>query len=370
MNSLMITNQGHSKIFFSLVILFIFCNTWAMAQEKGPADDLWTMYQNGEFEKVVAQGRLLVATDSETAQVNLAIGRSLVHLDKYDDAFPYLTKSVQMDPQKTWVYAWAQVYLGMTNWKLGDDERASQAFILARDCAATKNATRNAETYMLRLGLSEFFAQWIPFETDHFSFRFSGRLKGVDRASFARRHEEAYAVITRWFGAEPEEKIRFLLWSSQDEADEAGVGKLGYSKPLMFLTHAVIGQTRGHEMTHIIAFHALNPININGLINEGIAVHMDQTNRDQMKRAQALRKDAGPEGFRVSIPAMWQDWSLAPGEYSYPLAGAFVAMLLEKGGKEKFVEFFKDQSYSHAKEIYGPELAGWVAEFEEKIYKN
>ena len=352
-----------------ITLLITLISTPVLAQEKGPADDLWEIYKEGQFEEVVTKGRVLLATDNETAQVNLAVGRSLVHLEKYDEAFPYLTKSVQQDQDKTWVYAWAQVYLGLTNWKLGDDERASQAFILARDCVATKNATRNAVNYMLRLGLSEFFADWIPFETDHFSFRFSGRLTDFDRAEFARSHEEAYAVITKWFGGQPDEKIRFLLWSNQDEADEVSIGALGFSKPEMYLVHARKGQTVGHEMTHVISYYALKPTNRTGLINEGIAVHMDLTNRDQMKRAQELRQTAELEKIKTSIPAMWEDWSLAPSEYSYPLAGAFVAMLIDKGGKEKFLEFFKDQSYSHAKLVYGSDLSGWINDFEEKLYR-
>ncbi len=339
------------------------------AQEKGPADDLWDLYQQGRFEDVVVQGRVLLATDKETAQVNLAVGRSLVHLEKFEDAFAYLTKAAQMDPQKTWVYAWAEVYLGLTHWKLGDDERASQAFILGRDCAATKNATRNAETYLLRLGLSEFFVDWTHFETEHFSFRFSGRLNNFDRVAFARRYEGAYADIAQWFGGGPEEKIRFLLWSSQEEADEGGIGQLGFSKPEIFLVHARIQQTVGHEMTHVISYHALNPTVRNGLINEGIAVYMDQTNRDQMEKARSLREAGEAEAIMVSIPAMWEDWSLAPSEYSYPLAGAFVSMLIDKGGKDKFLEFFKDQSFGHAQVVYGSDLAGWIEGFEKKLYR-
>ncbi len=353
----------------TLALLLCLLPSFISAQEKGPADDLWILYKQGQFEEVVAQGRVLLVTHTETAQVNLAVGRSLVHLEKFDDAFPYLTKSAQMDPQKTWVYAWAQVYLGLVNWKLGDDNRASQAFILARDCVATKNATRSAVTYMLRLGLSEFFADWVPLETEHFSFRISGRLKNFDRIAFVRRHEEAYAKITKWFGGQPEEKIRFLLWSSQEEADEGGIGTLGFSKPEMFLTHAVIGQTVGHEMTHIISYYALNPTVRNGLINEGIAVFMDQTNRDQMERARSLRDGGKSEEIRVSIPAMWEDWSLAPSEYSYPLAGAFVSMLIENGGKDKFFEFFLDQSYQHAQLVYGSDLSGWIENFEDKLYQ-
>jgi tetratricopeptide (TPR) repeat protein len=341
----------------------------AQDQEGGPADDLWELYKEGRFEEVITLGKALLATENETAQVNLAVGRSLVDLEKIEDAFPYLTRAVDLDPNRTWVYAWAQLYLGNTHLESGDDDRARQAWMAARDCGATRNATRNAGNNLKYFGLSEFFADWKPFGTEHFSFRFSGRLKDFDRVEFARRYENAYAEITQWFGGGPDKTIRFLLWSSQDEADEAGMPALGFSRPAQHLIHAVQGQTVGHEMTHIISFHALKPTVRTGLINEGISVHMDLTGRDQMERARALKASANPEPLKVSIPAMWLDWSLAPEAFSYPVAGAFVGMLIEKGGKDKFLEFFQDQSYENAQKVYGGDLAGWIKNFEDELYR-
>ena len=341
----------------------------ALAQDGGPADVLWEYYGKGDFEEVIAQGKALLVTGEETAMVNLAVGRSYVDLEKYDEGFPYLTRAVELDTDKTWVYAWAQVYLGVLHFKTGNEQRAAQAWILARDCRATRNATRNAENNLKFLGLSEFFFEWKPFETDHFLFRFSGRLENFDRVEFARSHEEAYEKISAWFGGGPEEKTRFFLWSSGDEAKEAGMPPLGFSRPRANLTHAALGQTLGHEMTHIISHYAINPTVVTGLINEGIAVHMDLTGRDQMKRARGIVEKTVPRPLKVSIPALWLDWTLAPDTFSYPLAGAFVNMLLEKGGKERFLEFFKDQSYSHALEIYGNDLHDWIRDFEEELYQ-
>ncbi len=339
------------------------------AQEVGPADALWEIYKQGDFEGVVLQGKAMLITDNETAQVNLAVGRSLVHLDKFDEAFPYLKRAAELDPQKNWVYAWAQVYLGISHFKTGQEKRAGQAWILARDCNATRNATRSAENNLNYLGLSEFFEQWKSFESEHFKFRFSGRLQDFNRVDFARSHDQAYGIITKWFGGGPDQKIRFLLWSSQEEADEAGMPTMGFSRPEEYLTHAVLGQTVGHEMTHIISRHAMKPTVISGLINEGVAVHMDLTGRDQMQRAINLMAEAKVKPLKVSIPALWLDWSLLPDLYSYPVAGAFVGMLVENGGKEKFLEFFVDQSFGHAQEVYGSDLQTWIDDFEKELYQ-
>lgn len=340
-----------------------------IAQETGPADPLWDLYRQGEFESVVVQGKAMLATENETAQVNLAVGRSLVHLEKYDDAFVFLSRAVELDSRKTWVYAWAQVYLGISHFETGNEDRARQAWILARDCQATRNATRSAETSLKLLGLSEFFDKWEAFETQHFSCRFSGRLIDFNRVEYARSLEEAYDTISTWFGGGPDEKIRFLLWANQAEADEAGMPPMSFSNPEEYLTHSLRAQPMGYELTHIISLYALNPTIQNGLISEGIAVHMDLTGRNQMKQARKVLAESNPKPLEVSIPALWLDWTLSPEEFSLPVAGAFVNMLVEKGGKKRFLEFFKDQSYEHALLIYGDGLKSWINDFEEELYR-
>lgn len=355
----------------SLLVLALLVPVLAFAQtaNPGPADALWPLYKEGRFQEVVTEGKALLADDANTAQVNLAVGRSLVDLERFSEALPFLQQAVALDPDQTWVFAWAQVYLGAAHLQSGDDDAARQAWRLARDCHATRNATRNAESQLKFFGLSEFFDAWQPFETEHFSFRFSGRLKDFDRVKFARRHEKAYAAISKWFGGGPDRKIRFFLWAEQQEADEAGMPVLGFSRPTLYVTHALLGQTVGHEMTHIISFYALEPSVRNGLINEGVAVYLDQTHRDQLQRARRLRAQEAKAAVRVSIPAVWQDWSLAPESYGYPLAGAWVKLLVDKGGKKKFFEFFTDQSYAHAQEVYGDRLADWITEFEHQLYQ-
>jgi len=353
----------------SLLVLAMLLNaTVALAQETGPADDLWPLYREGRFEEVITQGKALLATGTETAAVNLAVGRSLVDLQRFEEGIPYLEKAIDQDANRTWVYAWAQLYLGNSYLAQGNYQRAGQVWTLARDCDATRNATRNAGNNLLGFGLSEFFADWQEFETEHFSFLFSDRLTDLDRVQYARNREEAYEKISTWFGGGPDQRIRFIVWANQDEADEAGMPSLGFSRPALNLTHTLVQQTVGHEMTHVISYHALKPTVRTGLINEGTAVHMDLTGRDQMQRARGILESLKPRPPIVSIPALWLDWSLAPDAFSYPLAGAFVQMLIDKGGKEKFLEFYPDQSYAHAQAIYGDDLLAWTEEFEKRLY--
>jgi tetratricopeptide (TPR) repeat protein len=335
----------------------------SVTAEQGPADPLWELYQAGRFDDVINRGKALINTGQGTAQVQLAVGRALTDTGSFAEAVLFLEGAVSGDPDRTWVYAWGQVYLGSCHWKLGDSERARRAWIAARDADATRNATRNAVGNLSAFGLAESFDDWQRFRTDHFHFLFSDRLTDLDRTDFARRREEAYAEISAWFGGGPAEPVLFVVWSDQAEADAAGMPTLGFARPDLNLIHALVNQTVGHEMTHIVSNAALEPTARTGLINEGTAVRFDQTGRDRMATARRALADAG-DLPRVSLAALWEDWSLLPGEVTYPLAGAWVDRLIDKGGREHFLTFFTDQSLAHAREVYGDRLQGWMEDFE------
>jgi len=340
--------------------------------QQGPADPLWELYKQGKFDEVVNQGKALLSTGSETAQVNLAVGRALVDQGKAAEGEIFLKRAAELDTKdRTWVYAWAQVYLGAVRLQLGDDAGARTAWLAARDCNATRNATRNADNNLLYFALDPLFDKWDTFKTDHFLFRFSDKLTDLDRAAYARRHEEAYAKIRAWFGGAPEQPIRFVVWADQDEATAAGMPPLGFARPRLDLVHCLVNQTVGHEMAHVIGYAAIHPVKTTGLINEGTAVYLDQTGRDRLAVARdalaAARADTSAVLPPVSLRALWDDWSLAPDSVTYPLAGAWIARLVEKGGKEKFLRFFADQSRDHAREVYGEDLEGWIDEFEKDL---
>ncbi len=358
----------------ALMILILALGTAALAQTDGPADGLWELYKQGDFDQVVQQGKALLTTGSETAQVNLAVGRALADQKKFAEAEIFLQRAAELDGEdRTWVYAWAQVYLGACRLKAGDDDGARRAWILARNCGATANATRNANNNLLAFTLDPMFDKWTTFTSDHFRFRFSDRLAGLDRAEYARRHEEAYAAISAWFGGGPDEPIRFNVWADQDEATSAGMPELGFARPELNLVHCLVAQTVGHEMTHVISAAALQPVQRVGLINEGIAVYHDRTGRDRLalarKAVAGAVSDEGAPLPPVALRALWDDWSLLPGAVSYPLAGAWIERLVEKGGREKFLEFFTDQSREHARAVYGADLQGWIDGFEADLVR-
>ena len=191
------------RTLLTLAILLIAAT--AQAQE-GPADRLWELYKEGRFADVIREGKVELTTGTPTAQVNLAVGRALVDSGKNQESLIYLETAIRLDPGKTWVYAWGQVYLGFAQLRLDQPDKAKDAWIKARDSAATTNSTRSAVNNLKILGLAEFYDDWKTFSTEHFEFHYSPRLKNFDGVAYARRHEEAYEIISAWFGKGPGRK--------------------------------------------------------------------------------------------------------------------------------------------------------------------
>lgn len=344
----------------------------APAQDRGPADDLFDLFKEGRVEEMVQQGKALLATGTETAPVNLAVGQGLATLDRCAEAEIFLRRAVELDAaDKSWVYAWANIHLGACAILDGRDDDARRAWTAARDAGATRNATRNASGNLAAFALDARCDDWPSFRTEHFQFRFSDRLGDLDRAAFARRRDQAYEVISAWFGGGPDRPIRMVVWADQDEATSFGMPALGFSKPEYYLVETLANQTVGHEMTHVISYHALHPVVRTGLINEGVAVYLDQTGRDRVAMARealaGARSAAGGTLPPISLRALWDDWSLLDAGVSYPVAGAWVERLVQKGGRERFLAYFTDQTREHARAVYGADLEDWIDGFEHEI---
>ena len=70
---------------------------------------------------------------------------------------------------------------------------------------------------------------------------------------------------------------------------------------------------------------------------------------------------------KIVIKDYWENGREYSEEILYPLSGLFVQELIEKYGTEKFLEFFKNQTYENAKLVYGNELDSLIKEFENKL---
>ena len=131
------------------------------------------------------------------------------------------------------------------------------------------------------------------------------------------------------------------------------------------MTHSHFQQTTGHELTHIVLEHILHPATKVPLVDEGIAVYLDQTGRG---RLQLLKKILRYDGINFT-PFVLSNWSSREqGRWTYPFYGAFIEYLLEQDGKERLFRLLKDQRLEHAYEVYGQEHFSWlIDDFQRKL---
>lgn len=350
-------------ILLSILLLAVAAVTFAASEQETRLGDL---YGKGRLAAADALCDSLLGADPGNALLNQFKGRLLAEQYRGAEAAPYLERAVAADTARTWIYAWSQVYLGIVHYAAGDDEAAGRAWTAACDAKATKNSTAMAKLYLDCLIEDAPFAAWTVRDTEHFEFRFSPRLESVDVDSFTGQREAAFVRIAAWFDQEPGRKIRFYVWSSNEEAREAGLPNLGFSRSHVSLIHSLANQTRGHEMTHVISGHAVPPRNAVPLIMEGAAIYHDQRSGDRFAAA-AQAWSTLPADRRPDLYELWDNWRLLKEDVSYPLAGAFVAMLVERGGREKFLELYRDQTPDAARRIYGPDFDGWVADFARRL---
>lgn len=350
-----------------ILALLILLPALAAAVDQESLTRLNRVYRAVGQEAATALAESLLAVSPGDPYVLHTLGRMAVDRWDFDAARPLLQAAADADTNGTWLAAWSHASLALCDWNRGDPDAARTEWEAARDLRATRNVTNQSVLHLVSLYPHELFTGWTVLETGHFTFLFSPKLTGFDPDAFAARHEAAFARIAHWFGWEPDGPIRMIVWTGDEEAGAYGIPSLGFSLAQVSLIHARADQTVGHEMTHVISLRALRPARIAGLLGEGIAVYHDGRRGDRLKRARVAWVGRPAEAPRPSIRELWSDWSLASEKWGYPLAGAFVEMLVEKGGRDRFLELFRDQTLERAEAIYGADFDAWVRDFEASL---
>jgi hypothetical protein len=289
----------------------------------------------------------------------------LFDLGRGEEARPYLKQLTESD-QRDWIYAWSLFYLGAIDIQAGNDTAAVRAWTEVRDGGWTKNVSRTAESNLRAFALDDAFANWSRQQTAHCRFTFSPMYADRDLRAFAQEHELAYIELTKFFGGETKMPLRYIVWNSVEEArDLCGIRSLGFANPKFCVVHCTWDQTLGHEMAHVISFHAVEPVARTRFINEGLAVCFDLSKRDRREVARAAVRKAGIT--TMHLPDLWQDEATPiPDSLEavfYPVAGAWVQTLIDRGGRKKFLELCREQTLVGARRIYGEDLVDWMSDF-------
>lgn len=341
---------------YTLIILFFLCDL-CFGQS---TDILWQRYQKGDFKFVLQQA--LQSRYKETVDMQLLMGRTLTDLGEFDKAAPYLRNVISARESAKHQKAWAEAYLGVCMFTAG---KLDESRMLLSKCIVdniTSNCSKYASGRMSLFGFTERFQEFDTETSEHFVFHFErGADNSIDISTYISRREEAYEAISKFFGTKLDGKISYFSWRTTGSL-QSGMGtSSGFARPEYRIIHATFSQTAGHEIAHLFVHSKRKSM----LINEGLAVYLDQEHGDLYSIAKNLLKNGSMP--KVNIQEMWNTAGSYDAKTYYTIAGAFVEELIKKAGKEKFLKLTEDQTIQNAEAIYDNTFLDLVNKFEKNM---
>jgi len=325
-------------------------------------EELWKLYRFHNYKLVIEKATPLLNVESNNINFNLLLGRTYADMGDYEDAIPYLNRAIENDNyfsgRKVKVFG----YLGTCYFMLQKYDNSKDALKKGINLSVNENESDNLHTMYSLFGFDEFYENWKVIETDSFRFHFQN-MSDIEIKKYISLREKAYKLINSFFNSKLPKKIDFFVWESRKDAKNILKSNLGFSKPDFCIVHSYYQQTIGHEMTHIISNYTSDILKKTRFINEGTAVCFDQSNHDRLKEVKDWIKKNHKQ---IVIKDYWENGEKY-NERFYPLSGLFVKELIDNFGKEKFLEFFKNQTYENAKIVFGDKLDIVIQEFENKI---
>lgn len=347
------------KIF---ILIFILPGLIAFGQNS-TIENLWKLYNSRDFESVIDIAKPLLDNEPDNIDLNLLLGRSFTDQADYEIAVPYLESTVKNDTYNSWRKAWALGYLGTCYFMLQNYENSEKALNECINLNATKNATNNAYGKSLLFGFNEFYKSWEIVESDNFRFHFQ-KMNDTEIEKYISLRETAFREIIDFFKSALPKKIDFYAWQSREDANNILRANLGFANPNFCIVHTYYQQTIGHKMTHVISNYTSDIFNKTRFINEGTAVCFDQTHQDRLTQ---IKDWIATNNKQISIKDYWKNGGMYDEEILYPLSGLFVKELINTFGRDKFIEFFSNQTYENAKTVFGNELDKMIQEIEHNI---
>lgn len=350
-----------------LLILSVVWFSLALVGQEDDLKELWTLYNQGENEIVLETALDLLKDMPEDAELNLLVGRSLADLGRFREAVPCLERTVKLDNNNSWKKTWALNYLGMCYYAAGDKIKSRQNLESCRMMTNAPNASRSADGSYRVFGFDEYFKNWRSLETAHFVFHFAPGSPVANAEQYAAIREQGWQTVNSFFNARTPRKIDFFVWNHRDDMKKI-LGGAGFAKPEFCLIHSCHDQTVGHEMTHVISYHAVLPKVKTPLINEGVAVYFDLSGRDQLALARTAIRQKGITA--ISVKELWNNWTRYTDDITYPLAGAWADYLIKTKGKGKFLLLLANQGFDSGDDIYNPDLDELMENFEKQLLSS
>lgn len=319
--------------------------------------ELKKLYSQKQYEKVIERGKVILEKEPNNITANHLIGRVLANKKNFKEAIPYLQNSIQ-ESSPNYIKSWSYAYLGKCNFELDNYSQAKNDLEKVIELNATENSNKEATKYMKWFQMTDKFDNWEIIDKDYIRFHFqpNHNIKNIDK--YCEQRVEAYKTNNEFFNAEPFKKIDYFVWSNPDEAKEYFGKPLGFSNSELCIINSRINQTIGHEITHILSDLGIRPEQKGRLLNEGIAVVFDLTDRNRIELARKSNPD------NLSIKQIIEDQSELSDGIIYNVGGALIEFLKEKSDDETLKRLIKNQTYENLIILYGENT---IIEFEQKI---
>ncbi|RXF68646.1 tetratricopeptide repeat protein [Arcticibacter tournemirensis] len=319
---------------------------------------VFSMLMERKPDSALTLSRQIVNDYPESAKAYYAMGKATLMKSGLPAAIPIYEKLLALPSSEPDVKESALFDLSACYYGVGDYGKARAKMAESVRLSKGKKNEPHVKQRARILGFDSLYTSWTVRETAHFVFHFQEGVNNID--SFIARKERAFDIINSFFQAKPLKKIDYFVWSDEAEASRILNKPLAFTEPDVALTHTSAIHTVGHEMTHSICRFAVAPTRVHKLIWEGVCVYFDQTGRSSIQTLKKL-------GFNSQIAGVWKNEIRAGTDIIYPLGGELVRRLIDKYGRDKFMQLLADQSYDSAVKIYGNDLAVVLSEIEHDL---
>ncbi|WP_346856722.1 tetratricopeptide repeat protein [uncultured Draconibacterium sp.] len=345
-----------AKFTFVCFIICFIVNAQSLQEQ-----ELNNLYSSKKTDQLIDKAIEYLKSDPDNLNYNVILGRTLTEIGNYNEALPYLQFAVDNGDSSGKELGLG--FLGICYYMLSDFEKSESALRACINLNTSHNANEISARVAGLLGYEEFYNDWKVVESNNFCFHFQN-MDDTEIRRYVESREKAFKEINTFFESSLPKKIDFFVWDSREDAKRILHKDLGFAEPAYCIIHSYFNQSKGHEITHVISHYTWAISEKTRFINEGTAVCFDQTNQNRLNKVKYWIRT---NDKRIEIRDFWQNGREYSEEVLYPLAGLFVQELIEKFGREKFLEFFKNQSYENAQVVYGMELFMFIKEFENRI---
>lgn len=294
----------------------------------------------------LAERRAAEAPDDATALLEAA--RAQMAMSRYDLAEPYLARVEALDSARTGPAVFALVLRGRAAYARGLALAARDRW-LAVDTLHSAPDDAQAEARAL-LRLTEAREGWEAFPNPGLLIRTPPLQDFPQSQSVITTRLTAYMALAPFFTTDEPKRIDYYVWPSAEAARRWGI-EVGYVDPTLSLVHTSVDRASGYEIALVLLHRAAKPTYVNRFIAEGTATLFDMTNRDRM----AVARQAVRGARRVTVRRLWEA-ETAPDSVAHAVGAAFVERLVKEQGRDRFLEFLRDQSVAHARQVYGADV--------------